>query len=201
MAIKDYCTAAEVKAVIPDVALGSTYDTLLGTLATRASRAIDAICKKDPGYFYVDADTVRYFDGSGGRILRVDRLAAAPTKVEVCEDGSTTYVEWASTDYILYPYTAPYWELRIDLVNGSKACWYGFERGVRITGKFGYSIAVPDDIKQAAIIQTMRYFKRGQQSFADVGAIAELGQLSYVRQLDPDIAAILIDGGYVGVTI
>ena len=72
---------------------------------------------------------------------------------------------------------------------------------MKIVGKFGYSVAVPDDIKQAAIIMTVRYFKRGQQGFNDVGAVVELGQLRYVDKLDPDVAAILLDGGYVRMMI
>ena len=49
----------------------------------------------------------------------------------------------------------------------------------------------PDEIKQATIIQAMRWFKRGQQAFSDTGAVLELGQLRYTQKLDPDVALIL----------
>jgi hypothetical protein len=54
----------------------------------------------------------------------------------------------------------------------------------------------PDDAAcYATIVQAARWFKRGQQAFADAGASAELGQLMYVKRLDPDVEAILMAGG------
>lgn len=198
MAVNDYCTAAEIKAAMPDVTWGSTYDTILGLFATRGSRAIDRYTNRKPGAFYVSADVTRYFDGSGGTELWIGELAAAPTTVQVAETGVlTTLTTWASTDYLLHPYNAlddgePYRRLDIDVANGTKTCWYAFPKAVKIVGKFGYSATVPDDVKQAAIIQAVRWFKRGQQAFSDTGAIVELGQLTYTKALDPDVA-LLID--------
>lgn len=203
MTANAYCTAAEVKAVMPDsfTTTDTDYDTLLGTLASRASRAIDRFCKRDSGAFYADTDETRYFDGSGMDELLIDELAAAPTSLSVAEDG-INYTDWTTEDYILWPYNrTPYTRILVDMMNGAKSIFPKFPRAVKIVGKFGYSVAVPDDIKQAAIIMTVRYFKRGQQGFNDVGAVVELGQLRYVDKLDPDVAAILLDGGYVRMMI
>ena len=203
MTANAYCTAAEVKAVMPDsfTTTDTDYDTLLGTLASRASRAIDKFCKRDEGAFYADTDETRYFDGSGTDELLIDELAAAPTSLSVAEDG-INYTDWTTEDYILWPYNrTPYTRILVDMMNGAKSIFPKFPRAVKIVGKFGYSVAVPDDIKQAAIIMTVRYFKRGQQGFNDVGAVVELGQLRYVDKLDPDVAAILLDGGYVRMMI
>jgi hypothetical protein len=41
------------------------------------------------------------------------------------------------------------------------------------------------------VIQVVRWFKRSQQAFQDVGAIVELGQLRYVQRLDPDVQTII----------
>jgi len=68
---------------------------------------------------------------------------------------------------------------------------------VRVTAKWGYSAAVPDDIREACIMQTARWYKRLQGAMADALASADLGELMYVQKLDPDIAGILIDGRYV----
>ena len=68
---------------------------------------------------------------------------------------------------------------------------------VKVTAKWGYSVAVPDDIVEACIMQTARWYKRLQGAMADSLASADLGGLLYVQQLDPDIAGILIDGRYV----
>ncbi len=58
-----------------------------------------------------------------------------------------------------------------------------------------YIYRPPMVIKQATIIQGLRWFKRGQQSFADVSAMGELGQLTYAQKIDPDIVAMLYDAG------
>ena len=81
--------------------------------------------------------------------------------------------------------------LDVDLMNGDKAIWYRFPKSVRITAKWGYSTTPPQEIRQATIIQVTRWFKRAQQAYQDTGAILELGQLRYVRELDPDVSLII----------
>jgi hypothetical protein len=68
---------------------------------------------------------------------------------------------------------------------------------VQVTARWGYASTVPADIKEATIMQAARWYKRLQSAMADATASAELGQLLYTQKLDPDIAGILIDGGYV----
>ncbi len=201
-----YCTPAEIIEVMPDNQWGTSYDSLFDALARRASRLIDRVCKVEPGFFFADTDQVRYFDGSGETKQYVDALAAVPTKVEVAESGVVdnasdtggAYTTWSASDYFCWPYNAlkrgqPYRRLDLDLLNGSKATWYAYPRSVKITGKWGFSTSVPDEIKQATITQVVRWFKRGQQGFQDVGAITDLGQLRYVNKLDPDIENIVVN--------
>lgn len=60
----------------------------------------------------------------------------------------------------------------------------------------------PDGMaNEATAIQVVRLFKRSQQAFADAGASAELGQLMYVKRLDPDVEAILMAGGLRRLTV
>src|SRR5687767_509226 len=149
----DYCTATEIKDHLTDNQLDNTYDTLLATLATRASRAIDKFTKRHNGAYSVSADSTRYFDGMDGVELLVDELAAAPTSVSVAETGDVdssagsggTYTAWAASDYLLWPYNAlqiglPYEALIIDRMYGTKATWYPFRKGIKIVGKFGFSL-------------------------------------------------------------
>ena len=193
----DYCTADEVKAVMPDGNWGATYDALLALLATRASRAIDRLTKREPSAYAVAADSTRYFTAEGSIELYIGELAAAPTTVKIAEAGDITdLTTLAATDYILEPYNAlaeglPYNFIKLDVLNGDWAYWPTFQKSIVITGKFGYSTAVQDDVKQAAIIQCTRWFKRGQQGYADTGAIVELGQMTYTQALDPDVATML----------
>lgn len=194
--VNDYCIVADVKEAMPDGNWGSSYDTLIDGLIARASRLFDKVAGKNPGAFYVSVDTTRYFEGSNTTLQKIADLAAQPTSVSVSETGSiTTYTLWASTDYILMPYDAPdlgrpYTELLIDTLNGSKAVWYKYPKSVKIVGKFGYAVAVPDLVKEATIMQTAKWLKRGQQAFQDTGAIVELGRLTYTKKLDPEVALI-----------
>lgn len=53
----------------------------------------------------------------------------------------------------------------------------------------------PDIIRQAALIQTVRWFKRGQQGFQDVSAGVVMGQLTYATHVDPEIEYMLQNAG------
>lgn len=202
----DYVQVADIKSIMPDTSWSTSYDQILTTLITRASRAIDLFTGREPGAYSVNADTTRYFNGSGNRELWIDELTTTPTTVAVAETGvidgvsgtGGTYTTYSATDYYLWPYNAaserrPFLRLELDQFNGSKYVWYGFRRGVKIIGKFGYSTttSLPPEIQQTTIIQVVRWFKRGQQAYQDVGAIVELGQLRYVKTLDPDVAEMI----------
>ena len=49
----------------------------------------------------------------------------------------------------------------------------------------------PMPVRQAAIIQASRQIERGFQGFGDARATAEIGQLFYIKALDPEAAALL----------
>ncbi len=205
MPINDYVTVAEVKAALPaDNWTGvTTYDTRLTTLCTAASRLIDRDVLKPVGYFYVSADDTRYFDApKEGLVLRCDELAAAPTSVSVTDVGSvTTYTALASTDYIMGPYNAlnegkPYTWIKLDIVNGNYATWYGFERGVKVVGKFGYSTTVPADVKQVALEQVIRWFKMEVRNYSDYGHVGTVPMGEYAPKerysnIDGDLSDML----------
>lgn len=193
----DYLTLLEFKQALADTSWTPNYDTIIEAIITRASRAIDRTTRRHPGAYYASTDETRYFDGSGTSSLWTGEMAAAPTTVRVAETGDlSNYTSWSSTDYIVWPYNAPYMgepylRLDIDILYGSKVLWYKYRKAVEIAGKFGFSTTVPDDIKQIALIQSVRWFKRAQQAFRDTGAIVDLGQLTYTQQLDPEVAGML----------
>ena len=218
----DYATATEALNMLTNLDLtglmtnGVSASTLFTALLTRASRAIDTYTSRKPGAYYVNADVIRYFTApksSGGRpdyfdntssggygqgaILMIDELAAAPTEIAMSLDGRLTYTALSSSDYILSPYNAaddgePYNAVELDTINGTYGAWYTFPKGIKITGKFGYSATVPDDIKQATIIQAGRWFKRGQMAYQDVVSLAQGGEdAAYVDRLDTDLCNIV----------
>ena len=197
----DYAVLTEVKAALPDTNWGTAYDAILTALITRASRALDRFTSYWPGAFFASVDETRYYDGDGTSRQWIDHLAAVPTTLAVAETGIVdtdvgaggSYTTWLAADYMLWPRNAlrdgqPYQRIDVDAFNGSKVAFYAYKRGVKIIGKFGYSLVVPDEMKQAAIIQTTHWFKLGQQAFQKTGAVVELGQLTYAQKLDPDVA-------------
>ena len=200
----DYCTTTEAKAAFPDTSWSTTYDTLFGLLATRVSREIDRFTGRHPGAYYVTTDSTRYFTGSGDLRLAVGELSTAPTTVSMALSGVVdnsagtggTYTDLSASDYLLYPYNAadfgrPYQVLEMDLINGSYAAWYSYPKAIKIVGKFGYSTAIPDEVKQATITQVFRWFKRSQQAFTDSGVNVDLGEMVYRKALDPEVTLMI----------
>ena len=203
-----YTTVADIKALLPDnsAAFGTSMDVLYGTLITQASRMIDAHLAREPGAFSVNAEVTRYFDGNGKLTLFIGELAAVPSAVKVAESGDVdgsggtggTYTTWAASDYFPEPYNAlaqkrPIHWLTIDVQNGSKAIWYAFKKSVKITGYFGFATTanLPDEIVHATKIQVVRWWKRASQAYADAGANPMLGELAFVKKLDPEVEVIL----------
>jgi len=62
---------------------------------------------------------------------------------------------------------------------------------VRVTASWGYSLTVPDQIREACIMQAAIWYKRLQGSMASALASGELGELEVFRTLDPAIELIL----------
>ena len=124
-------------------------------------------------------------------------MADVPTEVAVAEAGDITdYTVWDVTDYMVLPYNSaedghPYKSLIIDQLNGSKWIWYSFPKAIKITCKWGWSENVPHVIAEACIVQTARWFKRGQQAFQDAGAVTELMQMRYLKKIDPEVELLL----------
>lgn len=205
----NYISVEQIKNAMPDAISGGSYDPILAELATRASAMIDRLTGRPEGaYDAPTTATARIYQGSGKDYLWIDECVAV-TKVEVKDSVTdTTYVTWASTDYIVctgsptYPdyVNTPYTLLLVD-INGNYATFTEGQRTVQITARWGYSDDPPEIVEQAVIIQSVRWFKRGQQGFQDVGGQAELGEIRYAQRLDPDIATMLFEAGLRRVTV
>lgn len=198
----DYCSSTDIKGSMPETLGSSTdtaYDDLIASLITSASRAIDGYLGVQDNYFYPSSDDeTRYYDGNNDYELQVDDYLSITT-LGVAENGgvsSSDYVTWGSTDYFNHPYNAtakgrPYKKIIVDVENGEKGYFPAFRKAVKITGIFGYSTTPPADVKQACIIQSIRQLQRAKSGYQDAGASAALGQLFYVKELDPDVKNML----------
>lgn len=191
----DYITAEDVQEGMPDTDWGADYDHFLTTfLIPAACRAIDRLQGLAPGSYQADTDEVRYFTGDGTEKLWIDTIVADPTEVAMDLVGDqATYTVVPSSDYNVWPRHAaqlgePFY--RLDMLTRSNPTyysWYAWPDAIRITGKFGWSETVPEHVTQLAVMQVIRWFKRAQQAYEDVGAITSLGQLRYVKGIDPDL--------------
>lgn len=220
MTANDYLTLGELQDGLPNKdwttlnTQGELITLLATTLITRVSRTIDIKCQREPGAFAVGADDTRYYDGPpmdsflglprwdlGNAIsypsLKIDDIAAV-TSVAVSQNGDlNNYTLWSASDYWMEPlnapsYNEPYNRIVIDVLNGGQRSFFWYKKGVRVIGKFGFSTAAPDPIKQAAIIMCGRWIKRADLAYADrYMATDKPNPLIYLRTEDQDIIDLL----------
>jgi len=214
-----YALASELRGQMNKTSVAD--DAILTAIIAAAENTINLFCNRPDGFIALTNATARVYAGSGKPYLFIDENVSI-TLVEVKDSATdTAYVSWAAADWIPFrgdpkdpnynglPYTA----LMVDptgdeviFTNGAFTTRGGFRpttgvhRGaptVRITAKWGYSVAVPADIKEACIMQSTRWYKRLEGAMSDALASAELGTLLYRQVLDPDIKMILVNGRYV----
>ena len=214
-----YATVKELRAQINKA--GTTTDVELALILDAVSESIDNFCNRPDRFVSIVNATARIYTGDGSAIQWIDRCTAV-NLVEVKDSVSdTTYVSWAAADWIAasgdpekpdfngLPFTfvlvSSVGDFSIFTSGTSFAGLRGFRpsttftgRGVptvRITANWGESATTPFVIKQAAIAQSARWFKRGLSAWQDETATTAFGSLKFkTRKLDPDIQFMLIDG-------
>lgn len=193
-----YVDTDAVKAAMPDVTWGGKYDALLKELTEAASRKIDEAVGFPPGSYRVEVDEIRYFEGSGQASQWIDEIATTPTEVAMDLIGDqVSYTVISASDYEMWPKNAvqlgqPFYRMDMRLLsNPTYYHWYAYPNSIRVTGKWGWSTTVPPHVAQVTKIQVIRWFKRAQQAYEDAGAITQLGQLRYVKGIDPDLEVFL----------
>jgi hypothetical protein len=188
-----YCTLSDVKAALRIT--DTVDDSLIELSIEAASREIDGYCQRS---FYSTTAT-RVFETTNAFVTETDDIVSITT-LKVSDDGVTYGTTWATTDYQLEPLngvtaglTQPYTRVRAigDYLfpQWSITGTYSNFAGVQITGVFGWA-AVPTAVKQAAILLSMRQFKRydsplGVAGFGDIGVMR-------VGRVDPDVEALLM---------
>ncbi|MFD7428409.1 phage gp6-like head-tail connector protein [Streptomyces sp. NPDC059818] len=166
----------------------TSRDTMLQSVLTAASRGIDTSTGRR---FWLDEEpTARTFRTrgriacaeDGGERLLLDDIGAAPALVETGSASSWTDV----TDYEPGPDNA--------LVRGRPITslavpgrWATSQR-VRVVARWGWP-QVPDEIRQAALIQAARLYRR-KDSPEGVAGSAEWGVVRLSRR-DPDVWALI----------
>jgi hypothetical protein len=184
----NYVTVAEAKGYLRIPAADTEDDVRLGLDVAAASRAIDRATKRQFGKLAAAGErfyTAQY-DCDRGWFVTIDDLQDL-TGLVVTSNAT------AITDYRPAPLNAagegkPYTEL----VFGSTvrpATSYG---GVSVLAAFGWN-AVPDTIKDAALLQTARFFKRSDAPFGVAGSPESGSEMRLLAKVDPDVAVMVAD--------
>jgi hypothetical protein len=197
-----YCTPLDVR---QELAAGNTTDSAIGLhdekilwdMCEEASRLIDDYKRVEPGAYSASSSTSsRYFHGSGTTWQTVD--PSVSVDAVAVEESDGTYTAWTeNTDFYTWPYNAsansePIVKLEVVRKAGSsKSVWQHGPRRVQVASSWGVSSTVPAAVRRAARIQVTRWYKRAQQGWQDASASIELGQLTFVKELDPDVMMAL----------
>lgn len=178
----DYVTATELKTFLR---MSDTVDDAeVGFAIAAASRAIDRAANRQFGLVASAEErtyTARLDTARGRYVVEIDDLMTAT--------GLTITTTAAVTDYTLQPSNADVrgepWT-RIILNEGGTLT----EDGVAVTAKYGWT-TVPVAIKQAALMQASRFFKRRDAPFGVAGSPDLGSELRLLAKVDPDVAVVL----------
>lgn len=153
-----YVSKSEIEQYL-GLQIDSSLDAFITTLTSAAEKYIEKCTGRK--FENADSDTTRKYNGNGLTMLAIDDLRSVTS---VTADGIALTVD---TDYVFFPLNAvadgyPY--ERIDLIQpvtefsrnsrmSAQNPYYFYEAqgNVTVTGKFGYSVTPPADIKVAAL--------------------------------------------------
>lgn len=185
-----YCTLAEVKAALRIT--DNTDDAMLEREIESASRRVDGYCSR---WFYKTASTsVDVYPYNEYLLVFPVDLANSTVTIQIDTDGNGTYETTLvqGTDYILEPTDAllrgrPYRQARmvggatfpLEVTPSFPTC--------RVTGFFGWE-SVPDDVRAATILLSIRGFARLN---AALGVVGFADMAIQVRSVDPDVRDLL----------
>lgn len=193
MANELYTDLATVRLALTIKDDDTSRDPLITKAIAAASRSIDNHTGRR--FSIDDTATTRTFPAHGrvvrdseGELLLVDDIADIADMVVETGSGST----WTAVDaaaYETHPFNAAVFAQPVTGLRSFTNGWSWTPQGrVRITARWGWP-AVPDVVEQAALIQTMRLFKR-KDSPEGVTGNAEWGVVRLSR-IDPDVQALI----------
>lgn len=198
MAINNgYCTLAEVKAALR--LSDNADDGLIEKAIEGASRRIDGVTGR---WFYKTASTAVSQYPVDSYNVSVSDMANTSITVKTDDDGDGTFENtWTQgTDYQLEPLDAglngrPY--RRIVAIGGKTfPLQYNPDPAlVQVTAQWGWN-AVPDDVREAAILLSIRGFARYN---AALGVVGFADMAIQVRAVDPDVRDLLAPYRIIGV--
>ena len=198
-----YAATSELKTYIG--LSGSAQDTNLDNALQAASRLIDQYTGRR---FWQDSSaTSKHFTPINEFYLEIPDLSTTTgleVKLDTTDNGTYDTTLTLDTDFFTIPinpevnyvdggttYYKPFTELRILPTRSSERFDPKVPKNVKVTGKFGWS-AVPQAIKQATLIQGLRFFKRKDAPFNVLGN-EQTGQIEIFSKFDPDAKQLIED--------
>lgn len=189
----DYATRAEAKAIVGIASSDTTEDTLVDSLITAASSAIDQYCDRPAGFGPQGTQTRYYAADDYYRIDVDDLLTVSSLATDDGIDGTYSQT-WTAGTYNLMPYNAalagrPYESIEssdTSILNFPK----GSTKGVRITGTWGWS-AIPAAVKQACLLEVAKLYASRNAPFGVIGTAEAGGITRMSTRMHPAAVALL----------
>jgi hypothetical protein len=192
VAVRDYCTAAELRDHFGD-ASSLLPEALLQRAISATSRAID---RHTGRRFWQDtAVQAKVYRPDDAYEAEVDDISTTTgLVVETDTTGDATWATtWASTDYQLEPLNAStesvahaWW--RIVAIDRYLFPVVARRTTLRVTARFGWS-AIPDEVTEACLIRAAALFKRKEAVFG-VAGFNGFGEVRIGRN-DHDVVSLL----------
>lgn len=201
----NYATVQELAAQINKKAVDD--DITLTTLLSAAENTINRFCNRVDGFVADTVASARLYSGNDKGYLLIDETPEITAVGAKSSTSDASFTAWATTDWMAFNGSSsspnfnatPYNGIMVN-PNGDYSRFYsgiGHFPMVQVTAKWGWALTVPDDIKEACIMQAARWYKRLEGAMGDALASGDLGQIMYRQKLDPDVAMILVNGRYV----
>lgn len=191
--VNGYCTLDELRASFAvTLSTDVANDVSMADAISSVSRLID---KHTDRFFYANGTTgtpvARYYTPRSGDTILVDDLVSA-TEVAVDSSYNQTWSTiFATTDFMYEPINnQPKGEPFTSIVAvGRYSFPVGFRQSVRIKGIWGWE-AVPEQVRQACLMQSSRIFFRNSSPFGIAGT-PEIGVVRLSNKLDADVQVML----------
>jgi hypothetical protein len=187
--VNGYCTLTEVKSALRIAPSDTQDDALLEKAIEGASRRIDGYCQR---FFYQRSATVT-LQTRFEKYVAIPELASSTLTLRTDDNGDGVFETlWTTADYLLEPT-----DTAVTLVPFRRIVAVGSKTfpiltdpvraSIQLQGTFGWSY-VPDDIREACVLLSMRGFARYNSALGVVG-FADMA--IQVRAVDPDVRDLL----------
>lgn len=184
--------------------------TMMEEIIEAASRAIDRFCRRETEFVEALVASVQYFTADGKSYLRVPLFLEIDEVAVKTSSTATEYTVWDPESAYMAgdgdwyaahgdpsnPVFGPPGNLILVSPTGSYSVFPDGEGApvIKVTAVWGFSDAVPADIREACLMQAARWLKQFQGSMSTELGTVDLGAIQYRRRLSSDVCQILIDG-------